>query len=93
MVKRGLLALTFIAALSAVGLGFGSQAKAWSDCNTGVLYPYPPYTVGYAPYVAPRVAYYPPVPLRTYPVYYGRAYDRHHHHDHHHNGVTISFGF
>jgi hypothetical protein len=39
------------------------------------------------------VAYYPPVPVRSYPVYYGRNYDRHHHHGHRNNGVTISFGF
>jgi hypothetical protein len=96
MVKRVLLAFT----LAAAGFGIGSKAMAWSDCNSGVGYAYPTtYAVGYAgyaPYVgyAPRVAYYPAVAVRSYPVYYGRAYDghRHHHHDHN-NGLTISFGF
>ena len=98
MVKRALLAFTFVAALGAAGLGVGSKAMAWSDCNSGGYgYAYPTYAVGYAgysPYVgyAPRVAYYPPVPVRGYPVYYGRDGHRHHH-DHHHNGLTISFGF
>ena len=101
MFKRAMFAFTFIAALGAAGLGVGSKAMAWSDCNSGVGYgvAYPTYTVGYAgysPYVgyAPRVAYYPSVPVRSYPVYYGRGYDGHrHHHGHRHNGVTISFGF
>jgi hypothetical protein len=97
MIKRALLAFTFIVA----GLGIGSRAMAWSDCNGGAGYAYPTtYAVGYggyAPYgaFAPRVAYYPAVPVRSYPVYYGRSnYGHHHHHDHdHHNGLTISFGF
>lgn len=96
MVKRALLAFTLVAA----GLGVGSKAMAWSDCNSGVGYAYPQtYAVGYAGYApygaswAPRLAYYPPVPVRSYPVYYGRAYDRHHHHHDHNNGLTISFGF
>jgi hypothetical protein len=101
MVKRVLLAFTFVAALGAVGLGVGSKATAWSDCNDGGGYgygaSYPTYAVGYAgypPYVgyAPRVAYYSAVPVRSYPVYYGRE-GHHHHHDHHNNGLTISFGF
>jgi len=98
MVKHAVLAFTFVAALGAASFGIGSQAKAWSDCNSGYAYSsypytYPTYTVGYAGY-APRVAYYPAVPVRTYPVYYGRGGDgHHHHHDHHHDGLTISFGF
>ena len=98
MVKRALLAFTFVVA----GLSIGSQAMAWSDCNSGLGYGYAyptTYAVGYggyAPYVgyAPRVAYYPAVPVRSYPVYYGRAYDGHrHHHHNHNNGLTVSFGF
>jgi hypothetical protein len=98
MVKRVLLAFTFVAALGAASFGISSQAKAWSDCNSGYAYSsypytYPTYAVGYVGY-APRVAYYPAVPVRTYPVYYGRRSDgHHHHHDHHHDGLTISFGF
>ena len=93
MVKRGLLAVTFIAALGAASLGIGSKAMAWSDCNSGVAYSSYPYTVGYAGY-APRVAYYPYVPVRTYPVFYGPVNNGYYrHHDHHHNGLTVSFGF
>jgi hypothetical protein len=93
MIKRALLAFT----LAVAGLGIGSKAMAWSDCNTGAGYASPTtYAVGYAgypPYVAPRVAYYPPVPVRSYPVFYGRAWDGHHHHHDHRNGLTVSFGF
>jgi hypothetical protein len=95
MVKRALLAFTFVVA----GLGIGSNAMAWSDCNSGVGYAYPTtYAVGYAGYApyggyAPRVAYYPPVPVRSYPVYFDRSNYGHHHHHDHHNGLTISFGF
>ena len=97
MFKRGLLAVTFIAALGAASLGVGSKAMAWHDCNGGygyvAAYPYSPYAYGSA--WGPRLAYYPAaVPVvRTYPAYYGRAYDRHRHHDHYHNGLTVSFGF
>ena len=97
MFKRGLLAVTFIAALGAASLGIGSKAMAWHDCNSGYGYvaanPYTPYAYGSA--WGPRLAYYPTaVPVvRTYPAYYGRAYDGHRHHDHHHDGLTVSFGF
>ena len=96
MVKRALLAFSFLAALGVVGVG--SKAMAWNDCGGRpyvAAYQYPPYGT-YATYGAgwgPQVAYYPAaVPVvRTYPVVYGRDYDRHHHH--HHDGVRISFGF
>jgi hypothetical protein len=92
MFKRALLAFVFVAAL-----GAGSKAMAWSDCYDNVdAYRYPTYATYYTGY-APRAAYYPGYPVRAYPVYYGRGYDRHHHrhdhHDHHHNGLSISFGF
>lgn len=101
MVKRALLTFTFIAALSAASLGVGSKAMAWGGCHSdggyrySYSYPYSTYSVGYGGY-APRVAYYPAYPVRTYPVFYGRGYDGHrHHHDRHrhHNGLTVSFGF
>ncbi len=95
MFKRVLLSLTFVAALGAAGLGIGSNANAWSDCSSGVAYPYPTVAAypGYVTY-APRVAYYPSVPVRTYPVFYGHVSDgHHHHHDDHHSGLSISFGF
>ena len=115
MFKRALLAFTFVFAIGAAGLGIGSKAMAWSDWHSNVVaypdpYAYPTYA-GYAGYYsyAPRVAYYPTHPVRSYPVFYGRDYDRHHHHHKHHkhhkhhshhkhhqhrsNGLTISFGF
>jgi hypothetical protein len=98
MFKRGLLTFTFAAALGAAGLGLSHKAMAWNDCNDGfgyaTAYPYVtsyPYTT-YVSY-QPRVAYYPNYPVRSYPVFYGRADGRHHHHDHHHSGLSISFGF
>ena len=96
MFKRALLTTTFIGALAAASLGIGTKAMAWSDCGYGYSagYPYTTTYVAYGSAWAPRVAYFPPVPVRTYPVFYGRPYDRHHHHhDHHNNGVTVSFGF
>jgi hypothetical protein len=94
MVKRSLLAFTFIAAVGIASLGIGTKAMAWSNCGSSpyaAAYPYP-YYASYGAGWGPRVAYYPSVPVvRSYPVYYG--HDHHRHHDHHHNGVRISFGF
>jgi len=96
MFRRVLLAFTFVVAMGAAGLGIGSKAMAWSDCHSNVVaypYEYYPTYAGYAGY-APRVAYYPAYPVRSFPVFYGRAYDRDYHRHHHHdNGLTISFGF
>ncbi len=91
MFKRIMLAFTFVAALGVVGLGFSSNADAWSDCNNG--YAYSPYA--YPTYAAygPRVVYYPTYPVRNYPVFYGHVDGHHHHHDHHHNGLVIGFHF
>lgn len=95
MIKRALLAFILVVA----ELGIGGKAMAWSDCNSGAGYAYPTtYAVGYPGYVpygafAPRVAYYAPVPVRSYPVYYVRSTYGHHHHHDHHSGLTISFGF
>jgi hypothetical protein len=96
MVKRVLLLWTFIAAVGVAAIGIGNKAMAWSDCGSPYVAAYPyPYTAYYATYGAgwaPRVAYYPTYPARSYPVFYGRDYHRHHNH-HHHDGVRISFGF
>jgi len=99
MLQRVFLAFTFMGALTTAGLGLTSSAAAWHGCDDdyGYSYAYP----SYASY-APRVVYYPAVPVRSYPVFYGRVYDGHHHryydhddhHDHHHHrGVSVSFGF
>lgn len=59
MFKRILLALTFIAAFSTVGIGLSNQAQAWRGGYYGR-----PYGANYAP----RAAYYPRavVPYRAY---------------------------
>jgi hypothetical protein len=96
MFKRMMLAFTFLAAMGAVGLGFGSKAAAWDSCNSGYVYPYPyanPYA--YPTYAAygPSFAYYPTGPIRTRPVFYGHNDGHHHHHDHHHNNFVLGFRF
>ena len=96
MFKRTLLAFAFMAVIGAASLGVSSKAQAWHDCDDryAAAYPYNTYYATYGAAWAPRVAYYPAIPVRSYPVYYSRDYDRHHHHHRdHHNGLTISLGF
>ena len=95
MFKRMFLAIAFIAALSAGGLGMSSKAVAWhcdDDYGYGYRAAYYPSYYGYGGYgYAPRASYY-----RSYPVYYRNyGYDghHHHHHDHDRSHVTFSFGF
>src|SRR5439155_25455313 len=83
MLKRVLLATTFIAALGGASLGMSNKASAWHDCDDDYRYTYA--YPAYASY-GPRVVYYPELPVRTYPVYYsgfGDDYRYSHHHDHH----------
>ena len=91
MLKRMFLAIAFLAALGAGGLGLSSHAVArHHDCDDDYGYSYRSYYPAYYGYsYAPRVYY------RSYPVYY-RDYDyghHHHHHDHDRSHVTFSFGF
>ncbi|HVT30755.1 MAG TPA: hypothetical protein VHE81_22295 [Lacipirellulaceae bacterium] len=94
MIRRSMLAVTFLAAMGAASVGFNSKAMAWNDCNSGIGYPYP-----YSTYAAfgPRLVYYPTYPIRTYPAFYANFYGHHrqhdHHHHHHHDGVAIGFHF
>jgi hypothetical protein len=94
MVKRTLLALTFVAALGAAGFGLNGNAQAGHGCGYGggyygggygyrTFYPsYRPYFTGYGP-----PAYY-----RNYGYHGGHGHHGHHgHHDH--GGVYFSFGF
>jgi hypothetical protein len=90
MVKRALLAFTFVAAFAVAGIGISSLATAHGGgCGYRSAY-YGGYPAHYGYSYGPRVAHYP----RAYPVYYG-GYDyyapapRHHRH----NGISISFGF
>ena len=59
MVKKIVLAVTFVAAFSAVGFSYPSSAQAWRGWGRPVYY-------GDA-YVAPRTAYY----AAPYDTYYG----------------------
>jgi hypothetical protein len=86
MFRRVVLALAFVAALGAGGLGLATSADAHGGgCGRG----------GYGGYYG---AYYPGVYAAPYPyygprsAYYGgyRPYPHHHHHD---SDFFISFGF
>jgi hypothetical protein len=72
MFKRIMLALTFIAAFSTVGVGLSNQAQAWRG---GYYYGrpygayYAPRAVYYGPAVVPYRAYYGPRIVQPYPVY------------------------
>jgi hypothetical protein len=68
MVKRVLLALTFVAALGVAGLGISNTAEAGHGCNRGGGGGY------YGAYYAPAPYYGPRVVRRSYyaqPAYYG----------------------
>jgi hypothetical protein len=98
MFKRILLALTFIAAFSAVGVGLTGQAQAWRSYYYGRPYGayYAPRAVYYGPPVVPYRAYYPPAVVQpyypayyappSYPVYYNNYYAPP-------AGVSVSFGY
>jgi hypothetical protein len=90
MFKRMMLAVTFVAALSAASLGMSGSASA-HGCGPGYAVGYyPSYGTYYYPgsAVTLRTAYYPPV----YPVYFRGGFVGGHHY-HHHNGITLTFGF
>jgi hypothetical protein len=100
MVKRILLALTFIAAFSMVGLSLPNQAQAWRG---GYYYGrpygayYAPRAVYYGPTVVPYRAYYAPRVVRPYyypaPVYYGNPYSGYPDYYYGSPGVSVSVGF
>jgi hypothetical protein len=90
--KRIMLALTFVAALAAGGLGMSSKAAAWHGCHESYGYGhyggYRSYPVYYSDWgYSPRHSYYGG--------YSRRHYHRSHWHDHHHDhgGIHFSFGF
>lgn len=98
MFRRIMLALTFIAALCTVGVGFTNTAEAWRSWSYGR--PYGAY------YYGPRAAYYGPrvvVPYRTYyapryysSYYYGPDYADYYYPDYYYrprSRVYVSFGF
>ena len=98
MLKRIALALTFLAAFSAAGIGISSQAQAWRGYYYGRPYGayYAPRAVYYGPTVVPYRAYYAPTVVQpyypayyappAYPVYYNNYYAPP-------AGVSVSFGY
>jgi hypothetical protein len=98
MLKRFLIALTFVSAFSFVGVGVTDTAEAWRRWGRpyvsyygGNYYGGPPaaYYRGYTPYRA----YYGPRIYRPYPVYYGGYSDPGYYHYGPQSGVSVSFGF
>ncbi|MEX2308543.1 MAG: hypothetical protein WD738_13160 [Pirellulales bacterium] len=94
MLKRILLALTFVAVLGAAGLGMSSKAAAGHGC-------YDDYSYGGYGYRTYQPVYYSDWGYPTYYRSYGypQRYDGHHryhgHHGHHHDrgGISFSIGF
>jgi hypothetical protein len=95
MFKRILLAVAFVAALVAGGVGLSSTAQAGHGCDYG----YGGYRTYYYPgsygYYSPRASYYRS--YYDYPSDYYYGHRRHHGHRHHHHddhvGISFSFGF
>jgi hypothetical protein len=89
--KRILLALTFVAALGAAGLGIGSKAEAWHGCHDGYGYGH----YGYRSYPVYYGGYYPSHSYRSHwrgdRGHRGHGHHGHGHHDH--GGISFSFGF
>ena len=87
MVKRILLAVSFVVALGVAGLTT-SAASAYGCGHGGYRAAYYPTYGSYYDYY-PTVSYYR---APAYPVYY-RGFDGHRHLHHRHSGVTFTFGF
>jgi hypothetical protein len=88
MFRRVVLALAFVAALGAGGLGLANSADAHGGgCGRGGYYGYyGAYYPGYYPaYYGPRAAYYGGG--------YGGPYGGYNPHHHHHSDVFFSIGF
>ena len=95
MVKRGLLALLFVAAVGFASVALTSTAQAGHGCGYGG-YGYRSYYPSYSPYFVdygPRVSYYRSYGHRGHHGHRGRHghYGHHGHHDYGH--AHFSFGF
>lgn len=98
MVRRVLLAISFVAALGVAGFVATDSADA-HGCRRGGYGGYGGYYGayygggygGYYPYVQ-RTSYYPSAYYGA-PAYYGRSYYGGHHHGHDRGGVSFSIGF
>jgi hypothetical protein len=94
MLKRALLALTFVAALGAAGFGISSQAEAGHGCGYGYRsHYYPSHYSHYDGYdYGSRISYYRAHERhhRHYDHYPNHHHGRHHHHG---SGVHFSIGF
>jgi hypothetical protein len=92
MSKRVLLALTFVAALGAAGVGMTSKAQAGHDCGYGghgyggygYSDYYPAYVSSYG--YAPRFSYYRSAGYPHFDRHYYRGHHGHRHHGHRHHG-------
>ena len=101
MLKRVLLALTFVAALGAAGVGMTNKAEARHDCDYGYGgyggygyggY-YPSYYSSYG--YAPRFTYYRSHGYPHFDRHHYRGHRHGHHRGHHRggSGVYFSIGF
>jgi hypothetical protein len=92
MLKRTIIALSFIVALCAAGFGISSAAEARHGCG---YYGYDSYYPSYYDYYdyGPRVSYYRHFDDDDH--WHHRHHRRHHHrhHDHHDSGLYFSIGF
>jgi hypothetical protein len=92
MIRRVLLAISFVAALGVAGFVATDTAEAHGCRRGGYGGYYGAYYGGgyggYYPQVI-RSSYYPPIYYGA-PVYYGGHGHRHHHH---HDGISFSIGF
>lgn len=96
MLKRILLASTFVAALGAAGLGISNTALARHGCYDDYgWYGHRTYYPAYYDY-SPGFSYYRSFGHRHFHDRHHHHRHRHHHHGHHHHGhggVHFSIGF
>src|SRR3954462_5836421 len=98
MFRRILLALTFVAVFSSIGVGFANKAEAWrGDWGRPYRsYYYAPRAAYYGPAVPYRSYYYGPRYVRPYSAYYAYpAYPDYYYNDYYgpRGGVSVSFGY
>jgi hypothetical protein len=98
MLKRTVLALTFVAAVCAAGFGMSGTAQAGHGCGYGgygggygYRSYYPSYYGGYS--YGPRISYHGGHGHHGYHGHRGHYGHHGHHHHHGHSGVHFSFGF
>jgi hypothetical protein len=98
MLKRTVLALTFVAALCAAGFGMSGTAQARHGCGYGGGGYYGGSGYGHGGYYSSYRPYYGGYGYRSYYGGHGHHggyghHGHHGHHDHGHSGLYFSFGF